>query len=77
MIAAIQLERYLAGAYILAIVICKLGYRQKLGLIILFKINKSSDVCFNSAVLPLRFAICLKVENGRKPPFDAKEITKL
>ena len=41
---------------------------------VLFVINKSSKVSFNSTVLPLSLAVGLRLEGGREPPFDAEKV---
>ena len=76
MVAAVQLERSVAGACIFGIVISKLGHRQEPGPIILFEIDKGLKVSLHGAVLPLRLAVGLGVENGGKPLFDAKKVAE-
>lgn len=59
MVATVQLEKRVVDASIFRIIISKFCHRQKLGLIILFKIDRSSKVDFNDAVLAFGLAIRL------------------
>ena len=74
MISAIELEKCVVNTSIFGIIISKLRYGKKPCLIILFKDNKSSKVSFHCTILPLSLAVRLRVEGGRKSPFDAEEI---
>ena len=74
MISAIELKKYVANAGILGIVIDKLCHRKKLCPIILFKVDKDSEINFYYTILPLSLAVCLQVEGGRKFLLDVKEI---
>lgn len=74
MVAKIELKRRMASAYILIIVISKLGHWQKSCLIVLLKVDKSSKIGFNDVVLMFCLTIRLKKECGAEPLFDAQEI---
>ena len=50
-IFAIELEKCVASASILGIIIDKFYYKNKLCLIILFKINKNSKINFHYTIL--------------------------
>ena len=64
MIYVVELKRYKAGTGIFGIIISKLCYRNKLYLIILFKVNKNSKLSFYYIVLPLNLAICLRIKSN-------------
>lgn len=64
MIAAIQLKRFVVDADVFHIIIDKLSYRQKLDLIILFKIHKDLEISLHSTVLPFGLAIGLRVKSN-------------
>ena len=74
MISAIELERCVAGAGILGIVVSKLRYGKKSCPIILLEVDKGSEVGFHRTILPLNLAVCLRVKGGGKSPLDAKKI---
>ena len=76
MVAAVQLEKSVANACILWIVISKLGYWEESRLIILFEIDEGSEVRFYRTILTFRLAVRLRVERGGKPPFDAEEVAE-
>ena len=59
MIATIQLKRRMAGATVFGIIISKLGYWKKLGLIVLLEIDKSLELSFHDTVLPFGLAVNL------------------
>lgn len=64
MIVVAQLKKCIIGADIVCIIIGKLGYLQKLGLIILFKIYKDSEIGLNSTILSFSLAISLWVKSS-------------
>ena len=74
MISAIELERCVAGAGILGIVVSKLRHGKKSCPIILFEVDKGLEVGFHRTILPLILAVRLRVEGGGESPLDAKEI---
>ena len=74
MISAIELEKYVAGASILGIVVSKFRYKKKPCPIILLEVDKNSEVGFYRTILPLNLAVRLRVEGGEESPLDAKEI---
>ena len=59
MIFAIELEKYMAGAGILGVVVGKFYHRKKLCLIILLKVNKNSEVNFYHTILPFDLIVHL------------------
>ena len=74
MISAIELERCMAGAGILGIIISKLRHGKKPCPIILLKVDKGLEVDFYCTILPFSLAVRLWVEGGGKFPLNAKEI---
>ena len=74
MISAIELERCVAGAGILGIVVSKLRYGKKPCPIILLKVDKNLEIGFYCTILPLSLAVHLWVEGGGESLLDAKEI---
>ena len=74
MISAIELEKYVADAGILGVVIGKLCHRKKPCLIILLKVDKGLKIGFHCAILPFGLTVRLWVEGGRESPLYAKEI---
>lgn len=76
MIIVIQLKKNVAGAYILGIVIDKLGYKQKPSPIVLLKIDKNLEIRFYYTILMFYLPICLKIKSGGELPFNAKKVAK-
>ena len=74
MISAIELERCVAGAGILGIVVSKLRHGKKSCPIILLKVDEGLEVGFYHTILPLSLAVRLRVEGGEESLLDAKEI---
>ena len=74
MISAIELERCVAGAGILGIVVSKLRHGKKPCPIILLKVDKSLEVGFHRTILLCNLTVRLRVEDGEESPLDAKEI---
>ena len=74
MISAIELEKCVADAGILGIIVSELCHGKKSCLIILLKVDKGSEVGFHRTILPLNLAVCLRVEGGEESPLDAEEI---
>ena len=74
MISAIELEKYVADASILGVVIGKLHYGKKPCLIILFKVDKGLAIDFFYIILPFDLTICLWIEGGGKSPLYAEKI---
>ena len=64
----------MTGAGIFRIIVSKFSYRKELSPIILFVINKSSEIGFHRAVLSLSLAISLRVESSKKLLLDSKEV---
>ena len=75
MIPAIELKKCMANASILGIVIGKLCHGKKPCPIILFKVDKDSEVSFYLTILPFGLTFRLWVEGNGEFPLDAKEIT--
>ena len=76
MVAAVEFEQCLTGAGVLGVIVCKLRHWQKLGPVILFEVDKGSEVGLHGAVLPLCLTISLQVKRGGKPTLNAKEVAK-
>ena len=75
-VVAVQLERRMAGASILGVIVCKLRDWQKPCSVILFLIHESTEVCFHRAVLLFCLPIYLRVERGGESLLDAEEVTE-
>ena len=76
MVLAVQLKRLIAGACIFSIIISKLTNWQKLCLVILFKVDKSSKVSFYYTVLTFGLAIYLGIKDYEKSLFNSKEVSE-
>ena len=74
MISAIELERCVAGAGILGIVVSKLRHGKKPCPIILLKVDKGLKVSFHRTILLLSLAVRLRVEGDGESLLDAEEI---
>ena len=74
MISAIELEKCVAGAGILGIVVSELRHKKKSCPIILLKVDKSSEVGFYRTILPLSLAIRLRMKGGGESLLDVEEI---
>ena len=61
---AIQLKKSIADISILCIIIGKISYRQQLSPVILFVVDKSPEISFNSDVL--RFCLAILFEGRRQ-----------
>lgn len=55
-------------------IVSEFGHIKELGLIVLFVIDKSSEIDFYLTNQPLDLAISLRVESSREPLFDFKEV---
>ena len=75
-VATVQLQRHMMIVCILSIIVSKLGYWYKPGLLVLFKINKDSEIQFYCTVLSLSLIVSLRVKSGKKSLFDIKKIAK-
>ena len=64
MVAAIQLKRYVTGAWIFGVIICKHGDQQKSCLVILFEVDEGSKVSLHDTILLFGLTICLRMERG-------------
>ena len=71
MVAGIEFEKRIASIGICGIVICKFSHWQEAYLIILFLVNKDSEICLYCAVLPFGLAISLRIESRREFSFDS------
>lgn len=76
MVSAVQLERYVTGADILSIIICKFGHGQKPCPVVLLKIDEYSKICLYRAILSFDLAVTLRVKGGRESPLNAKEVAQ-
>ena len=74
MIFVVELEKHMVNTSIFDIIIGKLRYGKKLGLIILLKVDKGLEVDFDCTILPLGLAIHLWIKGNRKFLLDVKEI---
>ena len=74
MISALELEKCMASAGILIIVVSELCYKKKPCPIILLEVNKGSEVGFYCTILSLSLAVRLQVEGSRESSFYAEEI---
>ena len=75
MISAIKLKKYMAGVNILGVIINKFRYDKKLCPIILLKVDKSLEIGFYCTILPFHLAVYLQIEDNKKFPLNAIEIT--
>lgn len=66
----------MTDAYILNIIICKLGYWQEFYLIILLITNKYSKVGFHNAKLLFGLIISLRMEGNKELSLDSKEVAE-
>ena len=60
---------------IFCIIVNEFSYKKKLGLIVLFVMNKNSEIDLYCAIWPLGLVINLRIESSRKSLLDLKEIT--
>ena len=74
MISAIELEKCVAGAGILGIVVSKLRHGKKPCPIILLEVDEGSKVGFHRTILPFGLTVRLWVEGGGESPLDVEEI---
>ena len=66
MIFAIELEKYVAGAGILGVIVGKLCHGKKPCSIILLEVDKDLEIGFHCAILPFGLTVCLWVEGSRE-----------
>ena len=64
MIFAVELKRGETGAGIFGIIVGVLCHGKELCLIILLKVDESSEIGFYYTILPLSLAVCLCVEGN-------------
>ena len=76
MIAAVQLKKCVAGAGVFCIIISKFRHQKKSCPVVLFEVDKGSEVDFYRAVLPLGLAVSLRVKDGGEFLFNAKKVEK-
>ena len=74
MVATVEFKRRIAGVQILGIVVGKLSYCKEPSLIILFIIDKNSEIDLYYTVLPVDLAISLKVKNSKKFLLNSKKV---
>lgn len=65
----------MTDADVFRIIVSEFGYKKEPGPIVLFVINKNSEICLYFIVLPLGLAISLRVESSGEPSFDLKEVS--
>ena len=63
MISVVKLEKYMANASTVGIIVSKFYYKKKLFPIILFKIDQGLKIGFYCIVLLFNLAIYLKIES--------------
>ena len=68
---AVEFKRYIAGAGILGIIICKFSHWQEVCPVILILVHKGSEVFLYCAVLSLYLAISLRIESHKEFSFDS------
>ena len=66
----------MASAYILSIVISKVGHRQESSLVILLEVDKRLEIRFYRTILTFCLAVCLQVKGGGESPLDAEEVAE-
>ncbi len=64
----------MTNAGIFHIIVSKFNYRKKLGLFVLFVIDKKLEIDLHHTVMPIGLAIHLRVKSSKEPLFDVKEI---
>lgn len=72
----VQLKKHAAGACIVNVIICKLGYWYELCLMILLKVDKRFKIGLYSTVLSPSLITGLWVEGNREVTLDAKKVAK-
>ena len=75
-VAAVQLERYVASACILFVIICKLSHREESGPIILLEIDKDPKIGFHCTILTFGLAVSLRIKHGKEAALDAEKVTE-
>ena len=76
MVAAIEFKRRVTGAGVFGVIVRKLSHWWKTGPVILFKVNKGSEVGLHSAVLPLCFTVSLQVKRIGELTLNDEEVAK-
>ena len=66
----------MASGSIFGIIIYKLGYGQKLSLIVLLEIDEGLEVSFHYTILSFNLPVSLQMDGGSKPMLDTKEVAK-
>ena len=74
MISAIELEKCVAGADILGVIVGKLRYKKKPYPIILLEVDEGLKVGFHGIILPFGLTVRLWVEGDEEFLLDAEEI---
>ena len=65
MIVLVALERYVPGTTIFRIVVYKLRYQSKPYIVILFKVNKSSEIHIYGTILTFGLIFNLKIKSNK------------
>lgn len=66
----------MADDCLLGIIKTKLGHWQKPSPVISFEVDKNSEVSLHHDILSLSLTVSLRMDDGKKPLFDLKEIAK-
>ena len=74
MISAIELEKCVANAGILSVVIGKFCHGKKPYPIILLEVNKGSKISFHYIILPFNLTVYLWIKGGGESLLDVKKI---
>ena len=74
MISTYKLEKCVAGADILSIVIGKFCHGKKLYLIILLEVDKNLEAGFYYTILLFSLTVYLRIKGSRESLLDAKKI---
>lgn len=75
MLAAVELEKYIANNHIFSIIKYEFYHGQELCLVILVLINKNLEINFDYNILPFGLSICLRIKDDKKLPLDTKNVT--
>ena len=62
------------GDGIFCIIVSKFNYKKELSPIVLFEINKNSEIGLYCAILSLGLVISLRVESNGESSLDSKEV---
>lgn len=68
-------KKRMINSYIFSIIIHKFSYKKEICRVILFKINKNSELNLYCTVLLCNLTICLKIKSNKMFLFDTKKNT--